>query len=138
MSMRSDVINFVQNHPGKTTAIIATSLTQHARDVVTSQLSKLALEGVIIRVSNGVHNVYYMPEPQSREAMKHVDLAESLEARKLWNRAAGAWLDAMLAANNEREAARYSRHRARAIRYANERNKSGDSWYLSGNYVGAK
>lgn len=106
MNIREKVIEFIRLNPGCTSAQIADG-SGVPRRLVQPLMSELSVEEVVVRSVFKTHPFFYRLAEESDRATlgekyrQHRCIAEDLEKRNLWRRAAREWLMAMDATKDE-------------------------------------
>ncbi|MDY0970149.1 PerC family transcriptional regulator [Siccibacter turicensis] len=148
MTITREIIDYVANHPGSTSRNIADGLSHLDRRTVMGTVLRLYERNVLERsmtarklniyyaAANAVDSVKGLSLAEQSKLEAAVMQAENLERRRMFNRAAGMWLQAFSLAKGAQERDRYIQRRAACLSRAFSPIRGPEQCYLAGNFVG--
>lgn len=148
MTITREILDYVTRHPGCTSRAIAEGLDHLDRRTVMGTVLRLYERNVLERsMTERKLNIYYasakaensvkgLSQAEQTKLEGFVSKAESLERRRLFNRAAGLWLKAFDLAKGAQERDRYIQRRAACLSRAFSPVCGPEQCYLAGNFVG--
>lgn len=148
MTITREIIDYVTSHPGSTSRAIAEGLSHLDRRTVMGTVLRLYERNVLERsmterklnlyyaAANAVDSVKGLGQAEQHKLEEVIAQAESLERRRLFNRAAGMWLQAFSLAKGAQERDRYIQRRAACLSRAFSPIRGPEQCYLAGNFVG--
>ncbi|MBB3324894.1 PerC family transcriptional regulator [Atlantibacter sp. RC6] len=145
MSIASEIMKYVIENPGCTYRQIAAAMPDINLSTINRCLSRAFINGKLARELNDSTLAYYPIEEAGPEALTEENrrmltelenLAQQLEAKGLYFRAASVWLTAFDMAISNTDRSRYISRRAACLRYAGNFKAPEGRCYLAGRYVG--